>query len=132
MNIVRANGIPIWVTIITLLIGLLGTNLGVRALLDPTAAMGYIEGAETLGISWGGRNAGLGAALILAVLLRNANGYAVALFGSLFREISDILSMLPDGGGMLIGIGSFLLVEIVCFIISIRAALTKRLALSGA
>lgn len=128
MNFIRAKGIPIWVTLLMAVIGLAGTVLGVSALLDPTAAMGYIDGADALGLSWGGRNTGLGIALIVAVLLRNASGYAVALSGSIFRELSDVMGAWPDQLGTAIGLGVFLLIEVVCFIISVRAALASRSA----
>lgn len=131
MNIIRANGVPIWVTILIAVVGIAGTALGVSALLDPSAAMGYIDGADALGLSWGGRNTGLGVALIVAVLLRNANGYAVALSGSIFRELSDVIGAWPDQLGTAIGLGVFLLVEVVCFIICVRAALANRSAMSS-
>ena len=51
---------------------------------------------------------------------------AFKIFGpsySILREVSDILAFLPKGGGMIIGLGIvFLLVDIVCFVISLRAA----------
>lgn len=121
MKYIRTEGIPIWVTIIAVLIGLLGTTLGIMAMLDPTSAVGYIAGADGLALTWAGRNAGLGVALLVAVYLRNANGYAAALAGSLFRELSDLLS-----GGFAIGLAIFMLVEVVCFVISLRAALRTR------
>jgi hypothetical protein len=122
MNIIRANGIPLWITIVALLIGLLGTAIGIMALLDPTAAFGYIDGADSIARTWAGRNAGLGVALLVAVALRNANGYAVAFAGSIMREISDILDILNGGVGTLAVIGAFLLVDVICFGISVRAA----------
>ena len=121
MRFIRAEGIPIWVTLIVTFVGFVGTALGIMAMLDPTSAIGYIAGADSLGLTWGGRNAGLGVALLIAVYLRNASGYAAAIAGSLFRELSDLLS-----GGFVIGIAIFMLVEIVCFVISIRAALKTR------
>ncbi len=121
MSFIRAAGIPIWVTVIVTLVGVMGTFLGVMAMIDPTSAIGYIQGADSLAITWGGRNAGLGVALLVAVFLRNANGYTVAIAASLFREISDLM-----GGGFSIGIAIFLLLEIVLFVISLRAAIQTR------
>ena len=121
MKYIRAEGIPIWVTIIAALIGLLGTTLGIMAMLDPTSAIGYVAGADSFALTWGGRNAGLGVALLVAVYLRNANGYAAALAGSLFRELSDLLA-----GGFIVGLAIFMLVEVACFVISLRAALNNR------
>ena len=123
MSFIRAKGIPVWVTIIAVLLGLFGTAIGVVVMINPSLAFGYIAGADSLALTWAGRNAGLGIALLVAVYLRNANGYAVAFAGSILREVSDILSVLPNGSGMIIGVGIlFLLVDIVCFVISLRAA----------
>lgn len=125
MSFIRANGIPIWVTILAILIGVMGTQLGVTAMLDPTSAQGYIDGADAIGLTWGGRNTGLGVALIVAVLLRNPSGYAVAFAASIFRELSDIINLgITSGTG--IGLTVFLLIEVVCLIISVRASLAER------
>lgn len=131
MNFIRANGIPLWVTILIALVGVMGTFLGITALMDPTTARGYIDGADVLGIGWGGRNIGLGVALIVAVLLRDANAYAAAIFGSIFRELSDVINAWPDDTTTAIGLGIFLLVELICFIISVRAAIANRSAMSS-
>lgn len=124
MNLIRAKGIPIWVTILAILVGVMGTFLGVSALFDPTSAAGFIDGATELAFSWAGRNTGLGFALVLAVLVRRPGGYAVAWGASLWRELSDILNA-GIGTGIGIGLSVFLLIEIVCFVISIRAALAE-------
>lgn len=123
MNFIRARGIPLWVTAFFILAGVMGTVIGFPALFDPSAARGYVDGAEALGVSWGGRNTGLGIAMIVAVLLRSPGAYAAAVSGAIFREFSDILVALPDGGGTVIGLGVFVAIEIVCLIICLRAAL---------
>lgn len=106
----RTSGVPIWVSIITLLLGLLGTTLGMMAFFKPDIALGYIEGADTLAITWAGRNPGLGLALLMAVFLRSREGYVIALCGSLFREISDMVAT-----GVSVALAVFFLVELVCF-----------------
>jgi len=122
MNFIRAKGIPVWVTIIAVLLGLFSTAIGVGVMLNHSLVLGNIAGADSLAITWAGRNAGLGIALLVAVYLRNANGYAAVFAGSILREVSDIFSFLPNGGAT-IGLGIFfLLVDIVCFVISLRAA----------
>ena len=121
MKFIRAEGIPIWVTIIMGLVGVMGTTFGIMAMIDPTAAIGFIDGADSLAIAWGGRNAGLGVALLLAVYLRNSGAYAAAIGGSLFREISDLIA-----NGFPLWIMIFLVIEIVCFVISLRATLKAR------
>ena len=116
MKIIRATGVPILVTVFLILVGCLGTFLGLQSMFDGSNAVGFVEGAEALGMTWGGRNAGLGVALLVAVVLRNAHGYVVALSASLFREISDIMA----NGDMAIPLLIFLLIELICLGFSLR------------
>jgi hypothetical protein len=128
MYFLRADGIPAWVTILAVLFGLLSTVVGISVVLYPGTALAglgieYTDGAAGLALTWAGRNAGLGIVLLVAVYLRNASGYAVAFAGTFLREASDILHYFSVNAGMLISVGiSLLLVEIVCFVISFRAA----------
>lgn len=132
MNIIRTNGIPFVVTIFAILVGAMGTFLGVTALIDPTSAVGYIDGADVMALSWGGRNLGLGVALLVAVVLRNANGYAVAFAASIFREVGDIVASLSgDTGFGVATLAGFVVVEIICFALSVRATRTNLNAKTG-
>ncbi len=126
MNMIRAKGIPFIITIFAILVGLGGTFLGVQAIIDPSTAIGYVNGADSLAVTWAGRNAGLGIALLVAVFLRNPTGYAVAFAGSIFREISDILDSATNGGGLVIGLTVFMIIEIICFVISLRASMQTK------
>lgn len=122
MNIIRANGIPIWITIVAILIGGMGTFLGVNALINPTTAVGYIDGSDVMALSWAGRNLGLAVALLVAVFLRSPSGYAVAFAGSIFREVGDIVASLSgDTGFPVATLAVFVIVEIVCLVLSVRA-----------
>lgn len=124
MNIIRANGIPIWITIVALLIGTMGAFLGITGLVDPTSAVGYIDGADVMALSWAGRNLGVAVALLIAVALRNASGYAVAFGGAMFREVGDIFaSLVGDTGFGIPVLAIFLIVEIICLALSLRTAL---------
>ncbi len=78
--------------------GIGGTVIGIRALLDPTTIPDFVESANKMGIAWGGRNAGLGVAMLVAVLLRRAGGYAAAFAGAMFRAMSDVMAGPSDGG----------------------------------
>ncbi len=126
MNIIRANGIPIWVTLFALLGGVMGTFLGASSLLDPTSAMGFVEGATELATTWAGRNLGLGFAMLIAVLMRNSAGYAVAFSGAIWREISDLMAGAASGAGINYAFLGFLVVELICLAIAIRATLQQR------
>ena len=87
MKMIKAEGIPVIVTAFAIFIGFVSLFLGGQALFDGTAAIGYVEGAEALGVGWGGRNMGIGLFLLLAVLLRSPAGYAIGLLGGVMREM---------------------------------------------
>ena len=126
MNLIKAPGIPLVITLFAALLGVGGTVIGVQALLDPTTAIDFIDGADRMGTAWGGRNLGLGVAMLAAVLLRNAGGYAVAFSGSIWRELSDIIAGLSDGGSLNIPFAGILVLELICLAICVRATLASR------
>ena len=122
MNMIRAKDVPIVITFLAILVGLGGTFLGLQALFNPSSAIGYIDGSELISVSWAGRNAGLGVALLLAVIMRHAAGYTVAFGASIFREISDVMANTSYGDGFPVEFAIFMLIEIVAFVICLRAA----------
>lgn len=127
MNIIRANGVPIWITIVAILFGVMGTYLGINGLINPDSAVGFIEGADVLALSWAGRNLGVGMVLVVAVLMRTASGYAVAFGGAMFRELGDIVaSTVGDTGFGIPVLAGIMLVEVVCCVVCVRAALAQR------
>lgn len=79
-----------------------------------------------MGIAWGGRNLGLGVAMIAAVLLRSSAGYAVGFASVIWRELSDLMAGLRDGGSLNIPFAIVLLLELVCLAIVLRSALAMR------
>ncbi|MEM8860213.1 MAG: hypothetical protein AAGD96_17945 [Chloroflexota bacterium] len=127
MDIIRAKGIPIWITAIAILFGAMGTFLGVNALINPSTAVGFIDGADVLALSWAGRNLGLGIALLVAVFVRSAGGYAVAFGGAMFREIGDIFAQtVGDTGFGFATLAVLAILELVCFGFALRAVLAQR------
>ncbi len=127
MNVIRANGVPIWITGLAILFGAMGTFLGVNALINPDTAVGFIDGADVLALSWAGRNLGLGVALLAAVFMRSASGYAVAFGASMFREIGDIFAQtVGDTGFGIPTLAVLVVIEIVCVAFCVRAALAER------
>ena len=123
MKNIRAEGVPNWVTILAILIGLVPTGVAIAVSLNNSFAPGFIEGADSLTITWVGRTLGLGLAALLAVYLRNSNAYAVAFFGAIIRELIDIWFFIITGlYGAAIGVTILLLIEVAAFIISLRAA----------
>ena len=126
MEKIRPEGIPNWVTILAILIGLVPTGVAIAVSLNHSFAPGFIEGADGLTITWAGRTLGLGLATLLAVYLRNANAYAVVFLGAIIRELSDIWFAIAGGlYGLAIGITILLLIEVAAFIVSLRTALRK-------
>ena len=109
---IRATGIPLWVTVLALILGLFAAAVGISALLDPGRALGYVPGADDLATTWAGRNAGLGVVLLVAVWLRSPAGYVVAFAGQVPREVADMLAAAPDEGGIAFT-GLFLFIDVL-------------------
>jgi len=126
MKFIKADGIPLIVTLFGILMGIGGTVIGIGALIDPTSALDFVDGADKMGIAWGGRNAGLGVAMIVAVLLRKPAGYAAAFAGGILREFSDLVAGLSDGGSLNIPFTIVMTLEIVALAIAVRATLAQR------
>lgn len=127
MDIIRAKGVPIWVTAIAILFGAMGTFLGVNGLINPDTAVGFIEGAEVMALSWAGRNLGLGIALLAAVILRNASGYAVAFGGAMWRDVGDMFAQtVGDTGFGIPTLAVIVLIEVVCLVFAVRGVMANR------
>ncbi|MEM8922677.1 MAG: hypothetical protein AAGD35_04175 [Actinomycetota bacterium] len=123
MNFIKARRVPLWMTIFGLLMGLGGTFIGVQALIDPTTAADFVDGADKMGIAWGGRNLGVGIAMVVAVLLRNVHAYAAGFAAGFCRELSDVIAGLSDGGSLtatLAVFGVIGIVEAVCFVLCVQ------------
>lgn len=115
-------GIPVFVTLYGGLLALIGTYLGISALLDPSVAVGYIDGAELISGAWAGRTLGMALALALALWFRNAQVYTLAFLASVCREGGDIIGAIHSGSTSLIPVlGIFLFLDLVCLILSLRA-----------
>lgn len=131
MKFIKAEGVPLIITIFAAVMGVGGTVIGIGALLDPTTAIDFVDGADKLGTSWAGRNTGLGFAALLAVFLRRAGAYAAAFAGAIWRELSDVVAGLSDGGSMTGSLAVFALIgvlELVALVICARAALAQNTA----
>jgi hypothetical protein len=91
---IRTNGVPAWVTGVALFIGVFSVLAGVAIMIDPS----IMDIDDTVvGRQWGGRNIGLGVALLVAVLLREARAYIVAFAAGLFRDVGDLVAAIDDG-----------------------------------
>ncbi len=55
-----------------------------------------------VGRQWGGRNVGLGIALLVAVALRSAGAYFAAFAAGLFRDIGDLIGAVDDGASPIV------------------------------
>jgi len=123
----RVAGIPLWVTIYVGFFMIFSTVLGVRALIDPTTALGYVPGAEGMGLAWGGRNAGIGLAQVVAFFTRSPAAYAAVFLACTLREIGDLLSSLAGPPSTeYIAIGVLAVVEFIAFLLSLRAAIKAK------
>lgn len=126
LKIITAGGVPLAITVFAVLMGVGGIVIGVGALADPTSALNFVDGADKMGTGWGGRNLGLGVAMIAAVLLRHGAGYAVAFAGAIWREFSDVLVSTQDGESFNTPFAVVLVIEVICLAICVRAALPNR------
>jgi hypothetical protein len=57
-----------------------------------------------VGRQWGGRNIGLGIALLVAVALREARAYLTGLAGGLLRDVGDLVGAVDDGSSPIVPI----------------------------
>lgn len=123
MSSIKANNIPLWVTIIAIVLGLFCFAGGVMGLIDPTTVTDYVAGADNLAAAWAGRMAGTGAALLVAVWLRSAPAYAVAFVASIFRELGDLVAALSGAaeGFPLPIVIIVLLVDSAAFVMALQA-----------
>lgn len=98
MSFIKADGVPLVATLFAIMMTVGGLVIGVQALLDPTTAINFVDGADKMGIAWGGRNAGLGVAMAVAILLRSVHAYAAGFAAAMLREFSDLIAGLSEGG----------------------------------
>lgn len=126
MKFIKADGVPLAITIFGILMGFGGTVIGIQAIADPTTAIDFVDGADKMGTAWGGRNMGLGVAMLAAVLLRHAAGYAAAFAGAIWREFSDVLAGTLDGGSFNVPFALILVLELVALAICVRSTLAMR------
>ena len=91
---IRTNGVPAWVTGVALFIGVFSALAGVAIMIDPS----IMDIDDTVvGRQWGGRNIGIGVALLVAVVLREAHAYVAAFAAGLFRDVGDFVASIDDG-----------------------------------
>ncbi len=119
MQFIKADGVPLVITIFAVIMGLGGTAIGISALADPTSAVNFVDGADDLATSWAGRNLGLGIAMLFAVAMRQAGAYAAAFAGAICRELSDVLVEFNAAFFVI------MLIEIVCLAICVRAVFAQ-------
>ena len=112
---IRTNGVPTWVTGLALFLGVFSTLAGLAIMIDPTI-MDIDD--SVVGRQWGGRNMGLGIALLIAVALRDARAYLAAFGAGLFRDIGDLVGSIDDGAAPIVPI-----VALVLGVVAIGAVL---------
>ena len=83
---------PRFSVVICVLTGLIATALGVLGYFFPESHPQFIPGGVKIMYSWSARELGMGlTALAAAASLRDARVIAIALLGSLVREILDFI-----------------------------------------
>lgn len=105
MFVIKAPGIPLWVTLFAIITVLLGVMLGGIAFLG--------QGPESfMGPSWGGRSIGLALVMALAIWFKNPVAYLLAFVGGFAREAGDLVQELAKaepGMGVVIGVIAFMI-----------------------
>lgn len=98
---VKVNGVPAWVTGLAVLIGLFSMVAGLAIMIDPPL-MDIDD--SVVGRQWGGRNMGLGAALLVAAAMRDARAYVAGFAAGLFRDIGDLVGAIDDSASPIVPI----------------------------
>lgn len=111
------DGIPLWVSVLLILIILLGIGFGIPAMFGHGLM-------ETHTIGWGGRQLGIAIASLAAIIYRNQMGYFMAFICAVFKETSDLLELLsvPDPSmGMMVSFIPFISLELISLWYSFKA-----------
>jgi hypothetical protein len=118
----KPEGIPILVTLYGGILALIGIYLGVVGLIDPTTAVGYVEGGDMIAGAWAGRTLGLALATAAALWFRTVQAYTIVFLASVCREGGDVVGALNSGSnGILTALLIFLALDVICLILSLRA-----------
>jgi len=118
----KPAGLPVAVVAYAVVLAVLGSYLGIVALIDPSTAVNYVVGADSIASAWAGRTLGLGLAMALAIFFRSAMAYAVAFLGCVFREFGDILGMLGTGETTIVAVlAVFLALDVIGLLFSLKA-----------
>lgn len=94
MQRIKTPGVPLWVTLGSLVIAVLGTAIGLATIANP-AIMSITEIA--VGQQWGGRNVGVALVLAVAVFARSRVTYLAGLLAGLARDLSDVVAAVTAG-----------------------------------
>ncbi|MDW3178804.1 MAG: hypothetical protein R8J94_15540 [Acidimicrobiia bacterium] len=113
----KANGVPTGVTALAGFIGLFSMVAGLAIMIDPTI-MNIDD--SVVGRQWGGRNIGLGVALVVAVVLRDARAYMAGFAAGLFRDIGDLVGAIDDNASVVVPV-VFLIVGLAAIGAVLRA-----------
>lgn len=117
----KTAGIPIWVTIFALIAFLVGCASGLVIVFSQG-----MEGInESMSISWGARNIGLGLAAGVAMLLKSPGAYIVAFVGGLSRDLGDLAGGISKSEPN-IGVVLFLVVFLIAGVLGTMAASKAR------
>lgn len=127
MDRIRVPGLPDFIPLFAVLLGLYCTVTGIVGLIDPSGVPEFISGADNLATAWAGRMAATGVALVLAVLLRNAAGYVIAFGAAIFRELGDVIVAASETseGLPLIVVLVVMAVDVVAFGLAMRLAVAS-------
>ncbi len=122
MKNLKPEGIPLFVMIYGGILALIGIYLGITGLVDPTTAVGYVDGGDMIAGAWAGRTLGMALVTVLAIWFRTPQAYVLVFLGSVCREGGDVIGAINTGSSStLMVLLVFLALDVICLILSVRA-----------
>ena len=115
-------GIPFFVTAYGAVLFSAGSLLGLGAFINPSSAIGYVEGAVQISGGWAGRTFGMALVQGLSLYLKTPEAYALGFLNAFCRELGDVFGAVAAGEtGAIPMLGAFLLLDTICLGFSIKS-----------
>lgn len=102
---------------------MVGTFLGISALMDPSKAVAYKEGADMIAGAWAGRTLGMALTTGLTIgWCPTPEAYTLLFLGAVCREGGDIVGAMNQGEiDTVVVLAAFLALDVLGLVLSARA-----------
>ncbi|PCI88003.1 MAG: hypothetical protein COB24_04525 [Hyphomicrobiales bacterium] len=108
MKFIKTENIPLWVTLLAMILALSGMGLGIMSLLGP------VPDAPQITPYLGGRSFGVGVVFGFAVLLKSPATYIAAFVAGAAREIGDVFGELTTAVPSMGTVAVELVIAVIC------------------